>query len=73
MIVFANITIVGFIWVFSYATKAAATSELIILVRFGNNINLKIPKASILPFSSINLESFFLVLNTSSIISTLGQ
>jgi hypothetical protein len=37
--------------VFSYETKAAAASKLIIPVRFGNNTNPEISKASILPFS----------------------
>jgi hypothetical protein len=54
-IVYASIATVRFIYVFSYAIKAASASKLIILVRFGRNINMKIPKASILPFSSTNL------------------
>jgi len=54
--------------VFSYATKAIAASKLMIPMRFGNKTNPKISKASIQPFSSTSLESFFIFLNTSLII-----
>jgi hypothetical protein len=39
---------VEFIWVFLYAIKATATSKLIILVRFGNNTNPKIPNSKLI-------------------------
>jgi len=67
-IVFVCIVIVKFIWLFFYSTKVTVTSKLIIHIRFRNNINLKIPNASILLFSLANLESFFLPSNTFSII-----
>jgi len=54
-IVSASITVVGFIWLFSYSMKAVVASKLITLVKFGNNIRPKIPKVSILLFSSVNI------------------
>jgi hypothetical protein len=67
-IVSTSIVIVRFILVLLYATKAITVSKLVILVRFENNINLKISQVSIMPFSLTNQELFFLLSNTSSII-----
>jgi hypothetical protein len=49
---FSSIAVVGFILVFSYATKVTAASKLIIPVGFRNNSKPKTLKASIMPFSS---------------------
>ena len=47
-IVSTSIASVEFIWVFLYAIKATVTSKLIILVRFGNNTNPKIPNSKLI-------------------------
>lgn len=54
-IVSASIIVVGFIRLFSYSMKVMVASKLITLVKFRNNTRPKIPKVSILLFSSVNI------------------